>query len=158
REGRIEQDVFDRRLAELALYDVRRDAAKYLYRNGWNQQYSFGVGASNDMVNTRVSVGYDDVAETIQGFGRNRFSLMANNEFKWGSRLTTGLNSNLANRMSVDKGLRLERPRPAANTISPYARLVDDNGNPAPMIKDYRQSFIEESREDSLLDWRYVPL
>lgn len=158
REGRIEQDVFDRRLAELALYDVRRDAAKYLYRNGWNQQYSFGVGASNDMVNTRVSVGYDDVAETIQGFGRNRFSLMANNEFKWSKRLTTGLNINLANRMSVDKGLRLERLRPAAKTIYPYARLVDDNGNPVPMIKDYRQSFIEESREDSLLDWRYVPL
>src|SRR5690606_11022609 len=42
--------------------------------------------------------------------------------------------------------------------IYPYARLVDEHGNPVILERDYRLGFVDTAGGGSLLDWHYVPL
>lgn len=158
RDGIITDEIFKKELEKLALFDVRDDAQAYLYRNGWNQQYNLAIGAANEMINTRVSIGYDRMQENVRGTDRYRLLLLANNEFKLHPSVKAGINLNYANRKFANSGLRFENIRPNNKVVYPYARLVDDDGSPISMIKEYRQSFVDQSAENGLLDWSYIPL
>jgi len=46
---------------------------------------------------------------------------------------------------------------PALSAYEPYDRIADENGNPL-AFNSYRQSFIDESQRQGLLNWNYIPL
>lgn len=158
RDGLIDQNSYEFELKKLSEQDIRKDATKYLYRNGWNQQYNIGIGVSNNNVNSSFSLGYDNVNETLQNQNKKRILFSSNNDFKLNSIINLGLNVNYSNRIYSNNGLRFENIRPQSKVVYPYASLVDSNGDPIQMIKDYRLSYIGNSVDNGLLDWSYVPL
>src|SRR5690606_12086924 len=47
---------------------------------------------------------------------------------------------------------------PKGQPLYPYAKLVDQNGDPAAYPTSLRESFIEGAQELGILDWQYRPL
>ncbi|MBK7290094.1 MAG: TonB-dependent receptor [Chitinophagaceae bacterium] len=55
-------------------------------------------------------------------------------------------------------GIESLSPGGGKAVIYPYARLVDENRNAIPLLKDYRMPFIDTAGAGRLLDWKYNPL
>lgn len=161
--GQITQMEANDQISTFMNNDVRKDFTKYLYQNSFNQQYSVDLSGGNKMWKYYLSTGYDkNLPAQVGNKGeRNTFS-MSNN---------INLNSNLQVSATIyytaSKSTQNHLGHPtytnplngSGNTlIYPYARLVNEAGNPAAIINQYRLSFIEEKMSQGFLDWNYNPL
>lgn len=160
RDGQISQAEAASQIAEFRNYDLRRDLNKYLYRTQLNQQYNLGISGGGELHRYRISLGLDQVQPDIVGNSSDRITLSLRNDFNL-----------LQNRLKVQTGFygvknrSLDQNAGPGNlffsTFSdmyPYARLADENGNPLPVNRDYRNKFKQEREQVGFLDWSYVPL
>jgi TonB-linked SusC/RagA family outer membrane protein len=160
RDGLIETDEMEQQLLLLKQNDVRRDYEKYLYRNAVNQQYSISIQGGSDSHRYNVSTGLDRNMENLTGNDFSRFTLNANNTWSFFSdklEVSAGLYYTQSKRTRNNDGftnLRFNSTSP----MYPYARLKDDEGNNATVVKDYRLGFVEQAQANGLLNWKYSPL
>lgn len=138
-------------------HDLRDDFLQYIYRPSVNQQYAItvksGAAASSWLLAAGVDRNLSDVAARY-----NRLNLRSDNNFKIGNNLTasTGIyltQSKAATGMPAYGDIATIRGR-----LPVYTKLADDNGNPLPIYKDYRQVYIDSAGMGKLLDWKYYPL
>ncbi len=145
------------RIGALKGYDVRQDYLRYIYRKAAKQQYAVNVSGGSNNSNYYLSVGYD----------RNLAPLMGNRD----DRITVRSQTNLrpTKKISIQLGLLYTQTDAANNSpggygtfiskdsryLYPYASLVDDNGNPTYIDKDYRSSFTDTVGNGKLLNWKY---
>ncbi|MFD0767145.1 SusC/RagA family TonB-linked outer membrane protein [Mucilaginibacter lutimaris] len=158
RDGVVTQAEADRRIAELARYDVRDDISKYLYRPSVKQQYALSLAGGSGVQRYFVSAGADRNIESTAGDAYGRLTLNANNTWSLvGDRLELSLGLNYT-------GSRTDRNSLGSLTwnrgqrIYPYARLADDAGVPLAYTRDYRASFVDAAPGAVLADWTYSPL
>ncbi|MCH7411855.1 SusC/RagA family TonB-linked outer membrane protein [Belliella sp. R4-6] len=160
RDGVITSGEANQRIQSLEGNDVREDMANYLYRGRMDAQYYLQVSGGNELQRYLVSAGWDQNSEELVGRDRNRFSLSAKQDWslaknRWKTSLGLYYVQTSQNRQDLNlQSLRME----AGTPILPYTRLVDEQGNPIAITKDYRQSFVRQSGELGLLDWSYIPL
>ena len=159
RNGTLPAGVADSRIEALKAYDVRNDYPQYLYRKSVAQQYAFNInggGADNQYF---AGIGYDKTLANLQGNSSSRITMNVSNTYALLNKrleLTTGL-------AYVRNGAINNNPGTANLTMNglgalyPYARLADDQGNPAIVIKGYRTGFVA-APGNGLLDWTYRPL
>ncbi|HPM29936.1 MAG TPA: SusC/RagA family TonB-linked outer membrane protein [Chryseolinea sp.] len=160
RDGLIETVEMEQQLSLLKQNDVRRDYEKYLYQNAVNQQYSIGIQGGSDSHRYNVSTGFDRNMENLTHNDFSRFTLNANNTWSFFSdklEVGVGLYYAQSKRIRNNDGLTNLRFN-STSPMYPYARLKDDEGNNATVIKDYRLGFVEQARADGLLNWKYSPL
>jgi len=144
-------------LERLKEQDVRNDIKDYLYRTRTTQQYNLNVGGNTDKINYLFSVGYDNNLESLVGSSFQRISLRSSNTYK----LTEGLQADVS--MLFTRTLEKNGDNRGINTggsvgLSPYARLVDNDGNSKPYFSDYRKGFIDTISQYGLLDWYNRPI
>ena len=146
----------------LKQYDVRNDYDQYLNRKSINQQYALNISGGSEFQQFYFSAGYDDNKDNLIGNGFNRLSLNAKNTFSFFNKkleFSSDIYYSESNRAS--NGISVINVTTAYGSsigLYPYARLVDDHGNPLPITNKYRLSFLEQAEQEGLLNWDYVPL
>jgi TonB-dependent starch-binding outer membrane protein SusC len=153
RDGKITQAEADRRLAAFASQDIRNDLARYYYRPAVQQQYAFGIRGGKDSHVYGLSIGYDKNLTGVEGNDNSRLTMNLKNDWnllKDKLRLQTGF--------YLVNGLSNQRTELPQGFSANYIRLADDQGNPLPVGRGYRESFTNRAENLGLLDWRYYPL
>ncbi|GMQ30660.1 SusC/RagA family TonB-linked outer membrane protein [Algoriphagus confluentis] len=158
--GEISQEEADRQLAILRTQDLRHDINRYIYQPQLDQQYAFQISGGDQKQRYGISLGYDHSRENIQGNDRSRISFKGNHEFKfWKERITFSNQIALIRNNSTVRNQGLNGLIFSGLTETyPYARLADEQGNPLAVVRNFRQSFVQEAQEQGLLNWEYFPL
>lgn len=152
RQGLISLSDAATQLNTLAKNDLRSDFYKYGYQKGVNQQYSVGLRGGNNNLNYSLSFGFDN----------NR-----NNEVRNGNRRIT-INSIAAyvpfKNLEITTTINYAQSKSYNNNglgfygLYPYAKLADAAGNPLPIARGYRGSYIDSVEKLGFLNWSYRPL
>lgn len=139
------------KLDSLAQHDVRDDLNKYYYQNTIAQQYQLSVRGGGTNNKYSVSLGYDKNRSNVISTSNDRLTLNANNTIVFAKNkleLTTGV-------MFTVNGAQ------SGSTFTPYTpydNIADENGNPLPIARNLRFSYIDTAGKGKLLDWYYRPL
>ncbi len=156
--GLIDGDELTHNLNMLKNNDIRDDASKYLYRNRQTQFYNLNVVGGAERVKYYVSGGYEKDMFNLIGSEKNRMTLNSTNAFKVNNRLEMSLGISLMLDNIKEEGMELANIRPGNKELYPYARLLDDNGIPSPVMNDYRKVYTDKAIENGLYNWDLVPL
>ncbi len=156
--GTLSEAEANARLDTLRQVDVRDQFTDHLYQAAKHQQYSLGLRGGSAQHHWALSLGHDQGTDNLDARSQ-RNTLRFLNTFRPAKavELTAGLTYTL----NQNKG-----GRPGYGDISmvntgplyPYARFADDNGNPLPLSKDYRQQYKNAAAGGRVLDWNYYPL
>ncbi len=160
RDGLLNDQELESRLGQLAAHDVRSDFDRYFHRPSHLQQYSANVRGGSENHSYLFSVGYDQNRENLVGNENSRVSLQARNDWRlWNGRLniqsTVYYTQTTSNRSNDGIGQVYFN---SANPTYAYAMMSDAAGNPLPLVRDYRRSFVTQAERDGLLNWEYFPL
>src|SRR5690606_24609559 len=127
----------------------------YFYQNSVASQYAINVSGRTPRLNYYFSGGYDhNESELISGVENSRLNLRSSGSF------TISPSWDFSVHMAYLQNERRIGNNPGFNSGSalntyPYADLVDDAGNALPLVRDFRQTFIDTV--SSPLDWSYRP-
>jgi len=154
--GGISTEELESERVRLAGYDVYNDFEKYIYENGFRQQYSLSLSAGTQkhsyILSSSYTRGYSNLGaadERTTARLASNYNLLKNLQLSSAFTYTGG--KNLAGRPGL--GGILSR-----TGIYPYARFADEQGNPLAITKNYRQTFLNSPATAALLDWSYYPL
>lgn len=138
-------------------HDVRDDFYNNVYRNALNRQYALQLHGGSNNMNWLIAGGYDDNTSELEARYK-RINLRSENNFRIGSHLylTGGFFLTSSNSRTGRPGY--QDISTIKGRIPPYTRLVDDNGNPVALAKDYREIFTDTAGAGKLLNWKYYPL
>lgn len=152
----------DAQINALRGLDYRNDYEKFFYQKSVNQQYSLGIrGGGNNNVYA-ISVGYDNNQDNLIRNGLSRITVNAQNTY------TPVKNLDITTSINYTNSKTLRDNQLAYGTINvgggyygqlyPYAQLADANGNPLPIVKDYRASYVQNAPAAGYLNWQYSPI
>jgi TonB-linked SusC/RagA family outer membrane protein len=162
RSGVITVAQGDTQLSFLKNLDVREDFNKYVYQKAVNQQYSVGLTGGTRAVSYHFSAGYDHNISSVKRNGYNRFTISSQNTYEpfKGLSLSAGVSfsSNTLTENNYQNQYGSIRPGGKYADLYPYARLVDPNGQPLAVTRDYSQAFVEQAQSEGFQDWQYRPL
>jgi len=136
--------------------DIRKDLDKYVYRKGFNQQYSFGVSGGSNNILYRFSGGYDKNVDNLHAT-MQRINLSSTNTFRPTKNLEISAGLFLTQLNSKTGAPSYSTLTNQGTGISIYSHLVDKDGKSLPFQK-YRQPFVDTLGNGKLLDWNYYPL
>jgi TonB-linked SusC/RagA family outer membrane protein len=159
RDGTITAQHANAQIEQFRGYDIRNDFTKYIYQNSQAQQYALQLSGGSAQQKYLVSVGYDKGLSSLVGNGTNRLSLRGSNTYSFAqgkAELGTEVYFIKSNTQTNNAGTSYITTGNTA--IYPYARLVDDFGNPVNVPHDYRQGFVDAAPGKGLLDWNYNPI
>lgn len=153
-------DEIDKEIERLSQIDVRDDIDSHFYRNAVNQQYALNLSGGGRSNNFYLSLGYDKNLESLSENRMERVSLTAKNTVSFlADRLRVSAGFDLSNRNIANPNLGLQSMAMRGQSqLYPYASLVEADGTYARTVKDYPFPFIDEARENGLLDWSFRPL
>lgn len=142
---------------ELSSIDVRDDLSRYFYQNRTQQQHnvSFSGGRANNTF--YYSAGYTEDLGALVGQKDQRVNISARQNFGWdrGPKISMGL---IYTDAKVTSGNNMGIETSASGRgFSPYADLVDANGNGLPIYSDYRKPYVDSVGGGLLKDWSYSP-
>ncbi|GGH28843.1 SusC/RagA family TonB-linked outer membrane protein [Sphingobacterium alkalisoli] len=158
--GTLSQEDFARREAIMKTTEVREEAMAHLYQPSVYQQYALNARGGGERFTYFVSGGYDRNRADVIGNRNERINLNIQNTFKPAKELEFSTALWYSQQKAVNNGIGLNDLKGHATHVglSPYTRLADNNGDPRAIIKDYRQTYIDEAEAQGLLDWQYRPL
>ncbi|MFC6101217.1 SusC/RagA family TonB-linked outer membrane protein [Olivibacter domesticus] len=158
RDGELSDELLKESLSQLGLLDVRKDATKHFYREGFMQQYALNIKGGGKQFDYYLSGGYDRDIADIKGNDNDRITLNAQNNFTPIANLTVSTGLYFIKSSTNANGMRLNDIRPGGRHIYPYAQFADTQGNPLAIIDRYRLGFVENAEQEGLLNWDYRPL
>tara|TARA_R110002020_G_scaffold131044_3_gene293032 strand:- start:168 stop:3374 length:3207 start_codon:yes stop_codon:yes gene_type:complete len=150
--GELSSDELQSRLVQYKSADVRKDLQRYFYRPSTNQQYALSLSGGSKAYSYLVSLGYDDTKETQVGNDRNRLTLNTRQQWTfWKEKVELDLGTYLVSNNESNGS-------PDLSSLHSYDVLVDQSGNPLPVIRDYNPRFKSDAVEQGALDWDYLPI
>lgn len=156
RNGTISAAEADAAINNLRKQDVRNDFLNHLYRTGLNQQYALTTKGGSGNHAWLLSAGFDHNTDNLAGTYK-RGSVRLQNTFRLGKRIILTTAATMVE-TNTNSGNLPYRGIVSNLGLYPYARLIDENGNPLPYEKNYRLSYIDTVGGGRLLDWKYYPL
>ncbi len=154
RSGAITDEEAAAQLNALKQQDIRDDFKKYLYRRSVAQQYSVEMRGGSHNLAYAFSGGFDKNTANLQGIGLSRLALTSFMSYVPVKKMEFNVGINYGINRAENNNI------PDINYLStyPYAQLVNDQGNPVPMVKDYRTQYVESAAALGFMNWQYVPL
>lgn len=163
--GKITAAEADAQLAALANNDIRRDFTKYILRQQVQQSYNLAMSGGSNQIAYRLSLGYDKSLNNTVNSGNNRFTLNSSTTIRPVKNLDIQVNLSYSKSKRSDESSRNYLNESGASLLMAYDRLVDDEGNPAKVIRvngnwatGYREGWLDTVGRGRLLDWHYRPL
>lgn len=154
--GHIDEAEKNRRFAELSKINYQDDVYKYLLRHPVSTQVNLSMSAGSEKASYNTSLLYENSKTHFVGSGSNRFSFNSNinaDPFKW---LTLDLGAYFQYDNEDSSGATLAE----ITSLSPYERLVNDDGSYTHIVKKYYMPAVESLPLDQFAypDWFYNPL
>ena len=157
RDGAITGAQADAAINAMKAHDVRSDFEKYIYSPEVLQQYSLSFKGGTNKLNWRIAGGYNDNTTNVSG-KLSRESLSWNSNFRPVKNLEISAGIYFTASDSKSGKPAYGQVTSANEHLYPYASFADNNGNPLPVIKDYRENYIDTAGGGHLLNWQYYPL
>lgn len=158
RDGSLSSTDADAQINALSKNDIRKDYLKYLYRRASTQQYSLSLSGGSEKVNYILNAGFDKNQLSIVNDENRRNTFNAAINIKPVERLELSSSFFYTDTKSVNNGIGAVTPGLDKANIYPYARLVDNAGNPIAVIRDHRSGYIDTVGNGLLKNWNYYPL
>jgi len=149
--GRISQSDYNQQIARLEQIDYKDDVYKYLLENAVTQNYDFSVNGASErnqyVFNVRYTKDqsafkYSHNSEILANF-RNIYSITRWLDFNFSIMTKFSRSNNSGASLSDIKN------------ISPYERIIDDNGGYTKMVGAHYQEFIDDVNGVFPKDWNY---
>lgn len=149
--------AIDQQINSLRTADVRNDFDQYIYQPAYKQQYSLNLRGGSDLLAWTASGGHDRNTDN-QDAGFNRLNLRFQNTLRPFKKLelSSGIYYSQTESSSGSPGVGEVGAKDSY--LFPYAQFADEAGNSLPIVKSWRQSFLETAGNGKRLDWRYFPL
>lgn len=160
RDGTISAGEADAGIEALKQVDVRKDFKKHFYQQSFKQQYALSLSGGTDNQSFFLSAGYDNNRGNLAGDQYERYTLHARNSWKMlRDKLDFSASVYYTGSKNQNNGIDPATIRMSnAAGLYPYARLTNEDGSPAAITHDFRNSFLDDAESKGLLDWRYRPL
>jgi len=161
RAGKISSADASAQIDALRSLDVRNDYNKYVYRSPISRQDYLNLNGGINIFKYGLSMGFDQSQSNMKDNGyTNRYTINSTTSFKPFKSLefTLGLGLTQTDTKSGAGITYPIRPGSGKGALYPYAQLADALGNPLPVTKDYRTSYLDTVGSGKLLDWHYRPL
>lgn len=156
--GELSPTEADAEINALRNLDVRNDFEKYIYRPGFNQQYSLNMSGGTDKIAFMVSGGIDKNIDNLNAkYNRINFLVETNYKPFKNLQVSTSVNYTQSKKTTGKPGYGSIFLGNGTNAIYPYAQFKDNAGNEIPLNK-YRKNYTDSIGEGKLLDWQYYPL
>ncbi len=137
--------------------DIRDEYRNYFYKPAFNQQYSISMSGGSKQMNWLFSTGFDyNKSELDQPYRRITMNLV--NNFLLGKRLTLSTGMNYFNIQTGNGNPAFNSITASGGQLEPYTRFADDHGNPIPVRRMHRFSYLDTVGGGKLLDWQYYAL
>ena len=138
-------------------HDVRNDFNKYVYTEGISQQYNISVNGGSDNIAWLLSGGYDKNLDVLSA-ATGRVNIRSDNSIKLSKGLEANTSIYYAHTETTSGAEGYGNVRTIKGSIPVYSWLIDKDGKPVPVAKDFRSTFTGNLPDGSLLDWNYYPL
>jgi TonB-linked SusC/RagA family outer membrane protein len=161
RNGIITQADADQQISQLGKLDARNDFKKYIYRQTVNQQHAINMTGGTRDIKYFLSVGFDKNLSDLIGNHYDRFTYHLDNTFAPIKNLEIQTNIFFTQNKTENNspgGYGASAYQSNGMNLYPYARLIDDNGNPSSLDIQMRGTFTDTAGSGKLLDWKYRPL
>lgn len=157
RNGQISSADATAQLQALRNHDVRADFNNYFYRKAVNQQYSIGLRGGSARVAWLFAAGWDKNLNNLSA-AYDRFNLRMNHSFELTRQLTLTTTAFVTQSNNASGRPGYGEISTTNGRIPVYSMLADGQGNPLPLYKDARQTYIDTVGAGKLMDWKYYPL
>lgn len=158
--GTLSPAQADEQIEAFKQTDARTDAFKYLYRTSLLRQHAVSLSGNTPAVRYYLSLGLDNNLPNLLAMSQDRVLVTSRNTFKLHRRLELFTTISFIQRTS-QSGNNPGYPflsNGFGKSLYPYARIADDDGNPVPLLRDYRAAFIRSAEAAGLLNWQYNPV
>ncbi|MBI9069873.1 MAG: SusC/RagA family TonB-linked outer membrane protein [Salinivirgaceae bacterium] len=160
RDGTITEDEANKQIDAMRKYSFYDDLLEHMLQKPFHQQYALNLRRGVKDINYLFSAGYDKGMGENIGSENNRLTLRSYVALKLFKNFELQTSIQYAENNDEIKNT-LKYTQPASSSISryyPYARLVDDSGNPVVLGRDYRVAFADSAGENRQLNWQYNPI
>jgi TonB-linked SusC/RagA family outer membrane protein len=160
RAGTISAAEAGQQIDRLRTYDLRRDTKCYLLQSQVNQQYSLALAGGGTTNRYRIALGYDQQQLPDRDNSADRLSLDIKNDFSLlNEKMTIQTGFYGVKNKVIDQNAGVDDLYfTSSQNMYPYARLVDENGNPLELNRQFNNRLKNSAAELGMLDWSYVPL
>ncbi len=155
--GIINAAFADAGINALRSLDVRNDFNEYIYQQAVNRQHSVGLQAGTNNVTWSFGAGLDQNISNLQA-KYDRITLRNNNTVKLTTKLTLTLGIAYTQSKSIAGRPAYGQVSTSNGNIPVYTQLVDSSGGALPVIRTYRQAYLDTAGAGKLLSWNYYPL
>lgn len=147
----------DAAINALRSHDMRDDYNRYMYQASVNRQHAVSMSGGYNTIAWLFAAGWDENSSNLND-KYSRINLRTANSFRLHKKLvlSAGLNYTLARTTAGRQGYN--GLITTNGKLPPYTRLADSAGNHLPVIKDYRQAYLDTAGAGKLPDWNYYPL
>ncbi|MGV8092950.1 MAG: SusC/RagA family TonB-linked outer membrane protein [Mangrovibacterium sp.] len=152
--GRISEAEYNDQITKLKQYNYQDDVYRYLLRKQVYRQYDLSITGSTDRNNYAFSALYDKTDFHFVGDNVQKALITFKDNFKLNNWLRLQVGATLGLQNSTNEGASLQE----ISLMPPYQRLVDDDGNYVPMVKDYYLPILNEVSAKGNFpydDWNY---
>lgn len=159
--GTITAQEGQSRMDILRQHDVRDDMSKYIYQQGFKQQYSLAMKGGTNNITYRLSAGYDKNKDNLVRDGSNRLTINSLNTYRPVKNLEiiAGLNySNSKTNLNNSFNSYSVYNQKYSGKVFPYSFLADENGNALDIPYKISEIYLKETEINGFKDWRYRPL
>lgn len=160
RDGLISQAEADQKLEALKQNKYADQYSNYFLRRSITSQNSLTVSGGGNNNRYFVAIGYDKDKTAYVGNVFDRFSINASNTYTPFKNfdVTAGLLYTNTKFVNNSPGIN-DLVYTQGKKVYPYAQVIDENGNPAAVTTDFRDTY-KASKEalPGFLDWRFRPL
>lgn len=160
KKGLISNSEMESRINVLRAYDLRNDLTDLMYRKGTNIQNALSLRGGAEDHTYYYSAGFDNNLSNAIANDYSRLTLNTSQSFRpvKGLQLNASLNFSQTNSNINNTVQELVTGGPSGRVMYPYTRLIDENGDPLSITKDYRNSYKDEAFGQGYLDWQFRPL
>ncbi len=149
--GRISQNEYNQQITKLEQIDYKDDVYKYLLENAFAQNYDLSINGASDKNQYVFNVRYTKNQSSFK-YSHNR-EILAN--FRNNYNITRWLDFNFSIMTRFSKNNNSGASLSDIKNISPYERIIDDNGAYTKMIGAHYQEFIDDVNGVFPKDWNY---
>jgi len=141
--------------------DYRKDLLEHYYRHTFMQKYNVSATGGTTDFHNRISLTYD---RDQQGTVTNKYAregLVWSGLYKPGKSISIDYLLALNGQQSIMslEGLNYPiSPGGGRNTLYPYASLVDGEGNPISIERQFSNKYLEKFSNQLPYDWSFIPL
>ncbi len=155
--GSMSPTEADAKINAMRSQDLRTQFHRFMYQSSVNHQHALNIRGGTDKITYLFSAGYDNNIGNLAEKYR-RLSFTSENTFKINNRIGLSAGLTFLQTNSAEGKIGYNNLSATGGRLPLYTLLADESGNAIPVMRQYRQPFLDTAGAGKLLDWDYYPL